>query len=251
MFVPRRPPFTEDRLRAVVAESLCMSDVLRALGLRCAGGNPKTIKKYVALWGISTEHFDPHIGRRRAGRTQMLPLEKVLVENSTYSRNNLKRRLYDSGLKERRCEMCGQGEDWRGRRMSLILDHANGIHDDNRLENLRIVCPNCAATLETHCGRNPVLAKPRRCSVCDGEFMPRYPQHRYCSLQCVGTVHSETRRGVPQPELRTVERPPYAQLMEELASSNYSAVGRKYGVSDNAVRKWVRFYERSAAAEGG
>jgi hypothetical protein len=37
--------------------------------------------------------------------------------------------------------------------MSLIIDHINGVGDDNRLENLQIVCPNCAATLDTHCGR--------------------------------------------------------------------------------------------------
>lgn len=50
--------------------------------------------------------------------------------------------------------MCGQGEEWNGKKMSLILDHINGVHNDNRLENLRIVCPNCNATLDTHCGKN-------------------------------------------------------------------------------------------------
>ena len=49
----------------------------------------------------------------------------------------------------RRCELCGQTESWRGRTMALILDHVNGVPTDNRLENLRIVCPNCAATLDT------------------------------------------------------------------------------------------------------
>ena len=44
-------------------------------------------------------------------------------------------------------------------------------------------------------------------------------------------------------EARRVERPPYEQLMREIAETNWSAVGRKYGVSDNAVRKWVRWYE--------
>ena len=77
----------------------------------------------------------------------------TIVEGSTYSRGRLKQGPYNAGLKTRRCELCGQDELWRGRPMSLILDHINGVPTDNRLENLRIVCPNCAATLETHCGR--------------------------------------------------------------------------------------------------
>ena len=67
---------------------------------------------------------------------------------------HLKNRLYKEGIKKRECELCGQDEIWKGKKISLILVHKNGIFNDNRLKNLRIVCPNCNATLETHCGRN-------------------------------------------------------------------------------------------------
>jgi hypothetical protein len=72
----------------------------------------------------------------------------------TYARKELKDRLYKTGLKKRECELCEQDETWRGKRMSLILDHINGVNDDHRLENLRIVCPNCNATLDTFSGKN-------------------------------------------------------------------------------------------------
>ena len=244
VFVPGRPPpFTEAQLRSAVAEGSCWSDVLRALGLGTTGHNGRTVRRYAQEWKIATDHFDPSIGRRRANAVRRRPLEQVLVAGSRYDRGSLKRRLFAEGLKERRCELCGQGEEWRGRRMALILDHVNGVPDDHRLENLRIVCPNCAATLDTHCGRNRAMARPRRCVACDAEFQPRHPRHRYCSITCVGRANAEAFRGREHPERRRVERPPYEVLVREVEELGWSAVGRRYGVSDNAVRKWVRWYE--------
>jgi hypothetical protein len=124
-----RPRFTEEQLRDAVAVSRSWAETLRRLGYRTAGGNWKTIKRYVAAWGISTAHFDPHAAsaealQRRAKRRK--PIEAILVSNSSYSRSHLKRRLFEEGLKAKRCELCGQGETWRGQPMALILDHING-----------------------------------------------------------------------------------------------------------------------------
>jgi hypothetical protein len=218
-----------------------MAEALRKLGLRPAGGNHKTLKKLIESYGISTAHFDPYWTQRGQRRPDATPLEAILVEHSTYSRSHLKRRLYDEGVKRRTCELCGQSEEWQGRQMALILDHINGVATDNRLENLQIVCPNCAATLDTHCGRkNRRDRTPRACRWCSAEFIPKYATHRYCSPAC--GVHSRGPRK-PQPERRKVERPSYEQLMAEIQAMSFVAVGRKYGVSDNAVRKWIRWYE--------
>lgn len=242
MFVSRGGPrYSQQEAREAIAASISFSEALRRLGMRPAGGNHMTLKKYARIWSISTAHFDP--AAARVPQRPAIPLEQVLVEHSTYSRRSLKQRLYAEGIKERRCELCGQGEEWQGRRMALIIDHVNGVATDNRLENLQIVCPNCAATLDTHCGRNVLLS--RECLVCRRSFQPTDRRQRHCSRTCSGRTEPNRLRAVAK---RTVERPPYEQLVREIGETSWSAVGRKYGVSDNAVRKWVRWYEAEAAA---
>jgi hypothetical protein len=152
--MPRSIPFSEADACAAIAGSSCWADALRFLGYPVKGANYRTLQKWAKRWGIGTEHFDPNIGRRRAAGKLQRPLREVLVEHSTYSRCDLERRLLASGLLEPCCELCGQREQWHGRRMSLVLDHINGVSDDNRFDNLRLICPNCDATLDTHCGRN-------------------------------------------------------------------------------------------------
>ena len=244
---PRGPRYSEAEAREAVAASLSYAEALRRLGMRAAGGNHLTLQKYVEIWGIPTDHFDPLFAQRRQLRRKPRPLEEILVENSAYSRGSLKRRLYTTGLKKRNCELCGQGEVWQGRRMALILDHINGVATDNRLENLRIVCPNCASTLDTHCGRNLGLIQDRVCEECGASYRPGHVDQRFCSSYC-GRHHERPQTRVPRPETRKVPRPTYEQLKEDLAHMSWLAVGRKYGVSDNAVRKWVRWYEQDAEA---
>ena len=188
---------------------------------------------------------------RRALRSTPRPLEEILVEHSSYSRNHLKARLYLAGLKAPVCELCGQDETWRGKRMGLILDHVNGVRDDNRLENLRIVCPNCAATLETHCGRKNLAEVQDRACL-------RLRQHVSAEVLAPPLLLARLRHA-------RAEEPRRSESWHRAASSarrttifcarslqtSWSAVGRRYGVSDNAVRKWVRQYEREQAAGDG
>lgn len=79
---------------------------------------------------------------------------EVFVENSTYARHNIKKRILQDNLIEHKCAICGSLPSWLGNPMPLILDHINGVNNDNRLENLRFVCSNCDTQLPTYKSKN-------------------------------------------------------------------------------------------------
>lgn len=145
--------YLKDEFTEIVKNSRSYSDAVRKLNLNDGHGNRKTVIKYIKIYNVDISHFD-YKGEQKVNKRKQ-DLKFILIENSTYNNTvSLKNRLYKEGLKKRCCEECGQGEIWMGKKISLILDHKNGIHNDNRIKNLRIMCPNCNATLETHCGRN-------------------------------------------------------------------------------------------------
>lgn len=142
----------EIKITAAVISSKNFGEVFKKLGLRYAGGNANTLRKYIKEYKIKTNFESYDERNKRIGKARTKTLKEILVKDSTFTnRHYLKEKLYAAGLKKRECEKCGQGEIWQGLKISLILDHANGIYNDNRLKNLKIYCPNCNATLETHC----------------------------------------------------------------------------------------------------
>ena len=151
----------------------------------------------------------------------------------------MRKRLIIEGLKNHRCECCGLSE-WLEEPIPLELDHIDGDHYNNMLENLKILCPNCHAKTPTYRGKNKknknsqtiknkiqtmLTKKIYKCSSCEIELKTN------CKTGLCNSCYSKSQR--------KVERPSKEQLLQEVKESSYLAVGKKYGVSDNSIRKWI------------
>lgn len=150
----------EEEFRKIVAKSPSYSAAIRSIGMFPYPGHYRTLKRRIAECGIDVSHMvegRAQISRsisRAAGARRRRPISDYLVEHSSLPGVTLKKRLIAEGFIEEKCDECGMGPEWNDKPLSLHLDHINGVHDDARPENLRLLCPNCHSQTDTYAGRN-------------------------------------------------------------------------------------------------
>lgn len=153
----KRLLYTDKEFKQVISESFSIAEVIKKLGLVAAGGNYKTIKTLIKKLNCNTNHFtgQGHLKGKTHNWNKKSILDEILIENSLYSNTNLlKKRLIKEGFLILECHECKLKPCWNNKFLVLVLDHINGKNNDNRINNLRLLCPNCHSQTITYAGRN-------------------------------------------------------------------------------------------------
>lgn len=141
--------YNKEELQELLDTSYSLSDVVRKIGLK-GGSSIETLKRIIGEYSLSTEKlhenyliYQKNVSSQRLPHNEPTDVSVYLVKNGIrISGHNLKRKLFASGFKEERCEICGN-DTWLGQKIKFHLHHIDGDHDNNELENLQILCPNC------------------------------------------------------------------------------------------------------------
>ena len=146
---------TREELEAAAAKSSSIAGMCRVLNLVPCGGNYRIIHNAINKFQLDVSHFTGQGWNvnLKFKPFEQKPIEEILVEKSDYQSYKLKRRLIKEGIKKKFCESCGRSE-WLKQPIPLELHHINGNNSDNRLENLRLLCPNCHALTDSYRGKN-------------------------------------------------------------------------------------------------
>lgn len=223
----------KEKLQELTNNCKSVAGLIRQLGYsENAGGTFSVVKKYLQLYQIDTSHWTGKAWNKG----------QQLKDWSQYnSYKSSKKHLITE--RSHRCELCGLA-DWRESPIPLEVHHKDGNRTNNEYNNLQLLCPNCHALTDTWKGRNkkqnensinnntnPTTSKKYNCLACGSNTSNK----KYCSSTC---YHKSTK--IPKVEKRKVVRPPLTELKIDLETMSFVSVGKKYGVSDNCIRKWLR-----------
>lgn len=207
---------SNEEFSKIVSESYTYKEVLNKLGYNHSGGAYITLRKRIKELGLSTEHMTP---TRRYGRAkEQIPDEEVFIKDSKFH-GKVRDRVLKKNMIPYKCAICGQEPEWNGKPLTLTLDHINGDHFDNRVENLRFVCPNCDTQQDTYGAKN---------------------KKKYGEQAVIKKVKRKVKRSAKSKQAPKILK---EDLLKELITfKSFTELGKRFNMSDNGIRKWCRKY---------
>lgn len=149
---------SDEQFVELLKKSSTISEVLFKLGYTVKGNSwgYSQVKRRMDDLNLDYSIFKGKSAVIKTNKLNNVKKEDILKENCKHQRIVLRRYIIKNNLIPYKCAICGCTE-WQGKTLSLELDHINGINNDNRLENLRFLCPNCHSQTSTYGSRNQQL----------------------------------------------------------------------------------------------
>lgn len=217
--------WNKEIIEQFVQQSDNFTEVLKKLNIPIQGNNLTTLKRKIKEFKIDISHFTfkKHYVNNFKCKSD---IQTYLIKGSKVSTSKLKEKLFLSGLKENKCEKCGVNF-WNGEKLICQLHHINGDHTDNRLENLQILCPNCHSQTDSYCG-SANKKKHYYCAICGTEINRK-------SKHCPKCARNIQKKNSICPNKNIL-------INDFKKLKSFVQVGKKYDVSDNTVKRWIKNY---------
>ena len=246
---------TDEEFANAVKNSYSINQVLRTLGLNNksngGGGWRKVFKLRVVKLNLDISHFtgQGYLKGKKHSWGASIPLDEILIKDSgRVLHSHIKNRIIKNKLIDYKCALCGLENVWQNKPVTLQIDHINGDSFDHRLENLRILCPNCHAQTDTYVAKNRKkllnvrqfskahIKKTLLCSLCNKERKDSRAKY------CVSCYHSQMKTLIQVPEnaATKIKWPSVEELEKDLKHMNFVDLGKKLGVTGSAVRKHLK-----------
>lgn len=230
-----RRVWDKEKVIEAVKRSISIREVFARLGFpKDYGSINRKFKILREKWNLDTSHFlgKGYLKGQICPWVKAFPLEDILCNNRKTNSNSLRKRLLEQGIFEAKCYNCNL-TDWLDGPIPLELEHINGIHDDNRLINLTILCPNCHAKTPTYRGKNKKINK---------SSIKKFGDELTVDNELFLSLQPELAVKIRRPRRYKVPHPSKEELSKFLWEMPTSQLAIKLGVSDKAIEKWAKGY---------